>query len=279
MFGYIRPMISELRVREHELYKSLYCGLCRSMGECICQTSRFTLSYDILFLALVRTLVTNEKISVRKKRCAVHPVKKRNCAEKNSALEYSSRAAAILTYYNIKDDIKDTRGAKALKYKALGPWAKRLVKKADMPCLEKECREKLSELSELEAEGSSLDRNADCFGRLLGYVCSYGIEDENARAAAEKIGFHTGRWIYIIDASDDFEKDRKAGEYNPLSSFEERPDEFLSCAATLELSNAKNALDTFPAENRAIYEIINNILTLGMPNTAAKIFKENKRDA
>ena len=54
MFGYIKPMTEELKVKEHELYKSIYCGLCSAMGEHICTSNRLTLSYDIVFLALVR---------------------------------------------------------------------------------------------------------------------------------------------------------------------------------------------------------------------------------
>ena len=54
MFGYIRPHTPELRVREYEYYKAVYCGLCRSMGKCTGQCSRMTLSYDFAFLSLVR---------------------------------------------------------------------------------------------------------------------------------------------------------------------------------------------------------------------------------
>ena len=57
MFGYVRTMDSELKVKEHELYKATYCGLCRSMGEVCGGSSRLTLSYDGVFLSLLRTIV------------------------------------------------------------------------------------------------------------------------------------------------------------------------------------------------------------------------------
>lgn len=277
MFGYVKPMTSELKVREYELYKSIYCGLCRAMGENICYSQRFTLSYDILFLALVRIALTNESIHVEKRRCPVHPIEKRNHAFVPKALKYSSQAAAILTYFNVADDIEDSKGSKKLKYKALLPWATRFVKKANDPELTEKCREYLKELSALEKEGGSLDKNADCFGSVLGCIFARDIKEKAYNEAAYNIGFHTGRWIYIIDAADDFEKDKNKGEYNPLSAFEKRPDEFLSLAATLELESAKNALDSVEIKNKPIYEIINNILTLGMPEAQDKIFKE-KRD-
>ena len=54
MFGYIKPLTPELRIREHECYRAYYCGLCRAMGKCTGQCSRMTLSYDFVFLAAVR---------------------------------------------------------------------------------------------------------------------------------------------------------------------------------------------------------------------------------
>ena len=45
MFGYVKPAYGELRVREHELYKAYYCGLCRAMGRTTGQLSRFSLNY------------------------------------------------------------------------------------------------------------------------------------------------------------------------------------------------------------------------------------------
>ncbi|MBE6574116.1 MAG: hypothetical protein E7652_06965 [Ruminococcaceae bacterium] len=277
MFGYIKPMTSELKVREHELYKSVYCGLCAAMGEHICQSNRFTLSYDIVFLALVRTAMTDEPVHVEKRRCMVHPVKKRNRAFIPQALEYCSRAA-VLTFYNIADDVTDTKGAASIRSRLLLPGAKRFLKKADSPEMEKKCADLLKKLSELEASGGSLDRNADIFGELLGYIFSYGLENTANYEAAKAMGYHCGKWIYIIDACDDFEKDKARGEYNPLSSFDSLPVEMLRISATLELADAKKAFDSAEIKNQAIASIITNILTLGMPERQDMIFKENEKN-
>ena len=35
MFGYVRPLVAELKVGEYRYYKSVYCGICKAMGgEC-----------------------------------------------------------------------------------------------------------------------------------------------------------------------------------------------------------------------------------------------------
>lgn len=278
MFGYIKPMIPELKVREHELYKSIYCGLCRSMGENICHSQRFTLSYDIVFLALVRAALTDENVHIEKKRCMVHPIKKRNHAFIPNTLKYCSESAAILTYYNILDDINDSKGFSAIKYKVLMPWAKKIKKKADIKALDDIVRGQLDVLSRLEKTDGSLDKNAEVFGILLGEIFAFGIKDASVARILYEIGFHCGKWIYIIDAADDFEKDKEKGEYNPLSAFDALPIEALEIASTLELAQAKDALERATVNNKALYSIINNILTLGMPETQDKIFKEKDKD-
>ena len=50
MFGYIRPVTAELKVKEYELYRAVYCGLCRSLGKCTGCASKLTLNYDFVFL-------------------------------------------------------------------------------------------------------------------------------------------------------------------------------------------------------------------------------------
>ena len=77
MFGYVKPDIPELKVKDNELYKATYCGLCKTMGKCTGCISRLTLNYDFVFLALVRMVLENVKGNVRMRRCMLHPLKKR----------------------------------------------------------------------------------------------------------------------------------------------------------------------------------------------------------
>lgn len=100
MFGYVRVRRSELRVREYEYYQSIYCGLCRRMGQCTGQCSRLSLSYDLAYLALLRMALTGEKTVIRERRCIAHPFHKRKMMEPGDALTYAARVSALLTYEN-----------------------------------------------------------------------------------------------------------------------------------------------------------------------------------
>lgn len=61
-----------------------------------------------------------------------------------------------------------------------------------------------------------LDRVADTFAAILASASS-GICDLAQRRAMEQLLYHLGRWIYLIDAWDDLEEDRRKSRYNALN--------------------------------------------------------------
>ena len=113
MFGYIKPLIPELRVKEHECWRAVYCGLCRCMGKHICRDSTLALSYDAAFLALARLAAANERGEFKSRRCALHPVKKRPSLESCDSLRYAASACALLAYYRLADNARDEGGLRS----------------------------------------------------------------------------------------------------------------------------------------------------------------------
>ena len=76
MFGYIIPERPELKIREYELFRAYYCGICKSIGKRYGQVKRLTLTYDSAFLAVLLSAVADERIKFVMKRCAAHPANK-----------------------------------------------------------------------------------------------------------------------------------------------------------------------------------------------------------
>jgi hypothetical protein len=64
LFGYIRPLEAELRVRELECYKAVYCGVCRNLSGKFGPPARFALSYDATFAALLYASVHDESPTI-----------------------------------------------------------------------------------------------------------------------------------------------------------------------------------------------------------------------
>lgn len=288
MFGYIRTCTPELRVREHECYRAAYCGLCHEMGRCSGCTSRLTLSYDFVFLTLLRLAVTGETPAFTRRACVAHPFQKRPTMQPCEALSHCARCAALLHYWKIRDDGADERGGRRLRAAMLRPvmaGGRRRAKKTYGE-LDARIADRLRELSELErARVESADLPASVFGELVREFCAWGLEGSQRRIAAE-LGYYTGRWIYLVDALDDRKADAERGSYNPFvllygdGELIEEQKQSLESALTAELMGVERALDlldggAFPDG----LEILRNILYLGMPRTARDIlYKETTHE-
>ena len=284
MLGYIRTDAPELRLRDSECYRAIYCGLCRQMGKCTGQCSRLSLSYDFAFLAAFRMSLTNETMELQKKRCLVHPLKKRNTATNSPALAFCADASAILTYHKCRDDVDDERGWKKLRARVALEFFSSAYRRAKRryPALNDKIHSLLQELRQYEKDTSlppSADAPAAIFGNLMAAVCAEGLEGIEARIATT-FGRAIGHWIYLIDAADDYRKDLVSGSFNPfVRLFGDGMTEDDACGIAVSLkrylADAENAfllIDHFPTPE--VREILCNILYLGLPKTADRILEK-----
>ena len=284
MFGYVRAHSAELKVKEYEAYRGVYCGLCRSMGKCTGQCSRMTLSYDFAFLALLRICFTGERVEFEQRRCIVHPLKKRSMMKRSDTLEYCARAAAILNYHKIKDDLSDERGLKKLRAIAALPFVAHARKKAlrsGLSELDASIHAKLCELSDIEAQRLlSVDAPATVFGEILALICSYGLDGSDARIAAQ-LGRGVGKWIYSVDALDDMQGDAKHSRYNPFlllyggrAPSAEQLSGIADALRAALADEAESALDLVECDNRIIKNIVDNIMFLGLPDVTDGVIRK-----
>ena len=281
MLGYIRTDAPELRLRDQECYRAIYCGLCRQMGKCTGQCSRISLSYDFAFLAAFRMSLTNENLTLAKKRCIVHPFKKRNMALDSPALSYCANASAILTYHKCRDDVDDEKGFKKLRASVASSFFSPAYRRAKRryPELDATVRSLLQELRQYEKDATappSADAPAAIFGNLMAAVCSEGLDGIEARIATT-FGRAIGHWIYLIDAADDYREDLASGSFNPFvrlfgDGMTQENAESIAVSLKRYLSDAEGAfllIDNFPAPE--VREILCNILYLGLPRVADRI--------
>ncbi|MCQ2430407.1 MAG: DUF5685 family protein [Clostridia bacterium] len=301
MYGYVKTYRPELKCRELDAYQAAYCGLCRALGQCTGQCSRLTLSYDMTFFALFRMALTGEEPVTERRRCPVHPLKKRPMLVRGDALTQTAVASALLLWHQLEDDRADERGAKRVRAVLAGPIAAgarrracRTVISAQTPSdaaltgsgMDARIAECMQALTELEGQKpQSVDIPAQLFGELMGDILSFGLDGSGARLARE-IGIRTGRWVYILDAADDYAEDRRRGRYNPFLCLygedavelpEERRREILA-ALDMETDAILRALDLVSLPDRDMEGILRNILSEGMPRTARSIlFPPEKR--
>lgn len=110
MFGYVTIYKDELLVREFNEYKSVYCGLCRTLGTEYSKLSRFILSYDCTFYALLLLSLNGECPGYEKKMCRCNPLKKCTYIKNGEdALSKASALSVVSVYFKIVDNISDSR--------------------------------------------------------------------------------------------------------------------------------------------------------------------------
>ncbi|HAZ19337.1 MAG TPA: hypothetical protein DCY75_04100, partial [Clostridiales bacterium] len=97
MFGYIRPVQSELKVKDAELYKALYCGLCRVMKKEVSSVLPLSISYDYVLLAAVRAGLSGETFWAEHQICPYKPYRRKKMARPVKALSDTAITALILT--------------------------------------------------------------------------------------------------------------------------------------------------------------------------------------
>ena len=222
MFGYVRINKMDLTFREYEHYRAYYCGLCKTLKSDYTETSRVSINYDITFLILILTSVYNPKSEIFYEKCIANPIKEKKHM-KNEFTDYAAAMNILLTYYKLDDNVCD-RGS--LKDRIARKLYERSYKKALEKYPEKAeiIKNNLKELMDLESEGSdSIDRTSNTFGNLMREIFTYK-EDEYTERLRE-VGFNIGKYIYILDAYEDLDKDIQNNEYNPFKKYKDNREE------------------------------------------------------
>lgn len=276
MFGYVKIDAPELRVREAEFYRAAYCGLCRTMRKNLGITSAAALSYDMVFLIAVRMALSGEKYELRRRTCP--KLKPRLMVEGAPSLMYAAGASALLTVLKLEDDIRDERGAKRLLRRAALPISRRHLRRAGADGeLADFVRGRLEDICRAEADGGSGEA---AFGELLGAIFAHGLKGNDARIA-NTIGTGVGRVIYIVDAVDDIEEDRRANRYNPIASaWEGLPlsaaKDAVGDAVRLTLSSAAAAAELIDDRDGApeAKAVVRNVLYAGLLREAERIISK-----
>ena len=214
MFGYVVMNKPEIRFKDFDLYRSFYCGLCRELREKYGISGQITLTYDMTFVVVLLSALYEPPTQKGTTRCVIHPVC-RQPVRKNAATEYGADMNVLLTYYKCLDDWEDEKKFAALGYgKILQRKNNRLSRR--YPEKAEKIRKLLEKLSQMEKAGETdIDKMSGCFGQIMEEIFAWkkDVWEDSLR----RMGFYLGKFIYILDAYDDVEKDVKNGNYNPFA--------------------------------------------------------------
>ena len=262
MFGYIAPVLSVLNDEQKQRYRSFYCGVCHSLRNRYGQTTRLSLSNDMTFLAILITSLYEPDTVGGRSRCGIHPVKPHDYLS-SPMIDYAADMNALLFYYKCMDQRMDDRSLR-------GKAGEKLFRKAAENCRQRwpvqsqEVERALSALWKEEAASSpDPDRLCNLSGEMLGAVFVPKPEDSWS-GLLRSVGSGLGRFIYWMDAWEDYDEDIRKGRFNPLTRWHDRPDYEDFCRETLELliAEAAEAFELLPLEQDL--DLLRNVIYSGV---------------
>lgn len=260
MFGYVTANYQELSKEQQARYSAVYCGICRQIREQSGSAARLGLRYDMAFLALLLMSLYEPEEDQGKNACILHPIHHRPWLD-NQFIRYAADMNVALAYYNCLDDWEDDkkRSAKTMAgvfEKHLPEIEQRNPRQCDAM---RRCIERLSEKEKENCQNP--DAVAGDFGALMAELLVY--EEDMWADTLRTLGDSLGRFIYLLDAALDYDKDERKGKYNPYLAMGTGKDpgrweEYL----VLTMGRATDAFERLPlVQDKAL---LDNILYSGV---------------
>lgn len=287
MFGYIKPYKPELKLKDINRYSNAYCALCDQLKRAYGFTSRFILNYDITFLLLCLNHLDNGEKENRKIRCPYNPTRVKKVQLSTEAIHYSAFINYWLVTEKLLDDYTDDKNYfKSFLRKLL--ISKKRFKKSNHLYEEKvntltSLLHKVYRSEKNIVDSFDFDAVTNSFGEFFAeifFIKDIVFDKENL---LRKLFFQVGKWIYIIDAYDDFEKDIKKKRFNLLCSLSEngKMEKMEAFEKTLSIHlQLKQKIDILLKDLSGVFddECLINILTFGLDNVFYKITEKKYKD-
>ncbi len=288
MTGYVRMCRSELKMREYDQYKGVYCSLCKRLGKRYGVLLRFALSFDMTFYALLAMALSDTCVGFTQSRCSYNPLKK--CLKcDTTALDTAADITVLMLYYRALDHLEDEGFLKRAGVLTTLPFVKAYYKKAKAFLPETDAafaRMTAAQQTLEKAKTASVDAAAEPFALLLQMLCEQLITDDKQKAVLSRFGYCLGRYVYLADAAADMVDDGKKGRYNPLL-LSRRVDINDKESVTACQQYAADVLRHCQAECIAAYDlldirrfdgILRNILEDGITATVDHLFETRKKE-
>ena len=279
MFGYVNPDEYNLYVKDVALYKALYCGLCKSIGKGCNRVARLSVSYDITFISALLHAIEGVDVVVNKEHCAVHWVTKRPVAKPDKISIMLGQLNVILAYHKLLDDKEDEKKGGLKRSVFAGAYKKAKRAYPEFDAIVREERIALSQLEKKKCD--SYDIVADSSARMLARL----VQAMHCKAFTQELYdfcYALGKWIYLADALDDFEKDVKQGRYNVFAAANpaistqtdlmKRAGEEIQMLFAFTLSAMQNAYSSLVFQFN--HDLLDNIVYKGIPKKTETLFQK-----
>lgn len=258
MFGYVQPVLETLTEDEKKRYQSVYCGLCKALDNRYGLVARGGLTYDMTFLALVLSSLYEPKEELHTMRCLHHWCRQEQYVS-SEMIDYAADLTVALLYHKCIDNWKDDRNIGSRCYQILLKSAYRKVKLI-----------RPNEVSQIETTMRTIiavekipeaapEATVNLFSTMLGNLLA--IKQDQWTDALKMFGCSLGKFVYMMDATIDYDEDGKNGKPNPVIALELTPKRMESMLEML-LAPAAEAFERLPLVQDV--ELLRNTLYAGV---------------
>lgn len=120
--------------------------------------------------------------------------------------------------------------------------------------------DKISDCEKKQEE--SLDKVSGLFGEVLAELFAY--KNDEWDASIRRMAFFLGKFVYLMDAYEDLEKDKKSGNYNPFVFVEQNEEYEEKCRSILSMMMAECSKEFEKLPIIHNIELLRNILYSGV---------------
>jgi len=226
MFGLLKH--KKLNEEEYSDFRLNYCGTCKTIGKLYGHKERVLLNFDVVFLSELLAAVNNRKEDfnyIKPYTCLTLPKKDEQIPQ---FLKYAASVNILLGHYKIIDNVHDSKHKyniwSLMQYFGNSNFkkAEKYLAKQNLPIefIDNEIQEQFKR----EKQKISFANYQDTFryycnqtAKITGVVFEHGVasfNDQQLSKSFSEIGTNFGEMVYLIDAIDDYEKDKKNGKFN-----------------------------------------------------------------
>ena len=261
MFGYVVANGKALTEEQLARYRGCYCGLCRTLKDRHGNLCRLTLNYDMTFLILLLGGMYEPEETSDEARCVIHPGKRR-AWWRSRFTEYAADMNVALARHSCLDDYRDEKKLLSLAEAKMldGAYAHVKALWPEQCAAIEDCMKDLTAIQ--SAPDSGPDDVSNRFGQMMGVL--FAVEPDTVWAPRlRSLGESLGRFICMMDACVDLERDIKKGVYNPLIPLRETlTDEQKTGILKMLIGECTAQFETLPIVQDA--GLLRNILNSGV---------------
>ena len=278
MRGYLTPNRLDLTVRQNRQYFYGQCGLCQQLKEDHGSLARFLVNRDALLLQLLVEALQEQVPVTRQIRCAVNPFLHLAKASPIAA-KFASAVTILMFSGKLHDTVLDGNFVYSIGSKLSLLINKTKINRAKQQMAELgldprqifkllEKQQHVEKLHNVNIEKAA-SQTASGLGLLFGHIAVL-VKQPNISESLQQLGYHVGKFIYVLDARDDLKSDLESSQFNPLKTWHEKN---KSVGLTTEQANEwlenelikiKNIFHTLGKHFNFHQEILHNLFCLGL---------------